>query len=98
MDSGRFVNVLCRDLDHNAYLILYEDVIWDRNMLYKALRLKTADRIFGCRVIVGHTPLKAPFVSDDGNLILPPGIPRGSAPWDVRRKRYLQHIIVRFVI
>ena len=51
-------------------------------MLYKALRLKTADRIFGCRVIVGHTPLKAPFVSDDGNLILPPGIPRGFAPWD----------------
>lgn len=69
MDSERFVNVPCRDLDHNAYLILYEDVIWDRNMLYKALRLKTAERIFGCRVIVGHTPLKAPFISDDGNLI-----------------------------
>ena len=27
MDSGRFVNVPCRDLDHNVYLILYEDMI-----------------------------------------------------------------------
>ena len=32
------------------------------------------------------------------SFILPPGKPRGSAPGDVRRKRYLQHIIVRFVI
>lgn len=69
VEPEKFLNIPVRDLDDDTYDILYEDVIWDRSLLYRAMSTNKSEKVYDCRVIVGHTPLKAPFVTEDGNLI-----------------------------
>ena len=69
VDSEKFIDIPVRDLDDDTHDILYEDVVWDRTHLYNAINTNKSEKAYGCRVIVGHTPLKSPFVTEDGNLI-----------------------------
>ena len=69
VDPEKFMDIPVMDLDYDTYDILYEDVVWDRSHLYGAMNTNKVEKAYGCRVIVGHTPLKVPFVTEDGNLI-----------------------------
>ena len=69
VEPEKFLDTPVRDLDDDTYDILYEDVVWDRTHLYNAMGTNKAEKAYGCRVIVGHTPLMSPFVTEDGNLI-----------------------------
>ena len=63
------IDIPVKDLDYYTYDTLYEDVVWDRSHLYNSMNTNKAEKAYGCRVIVGHTPLNTPFVTEDGNLI-----------------------------
>ena len=69
VDPEKFIDIPVRDLDYDTYDTLYEDVVWDRTHLYRAMSTNKAEKVYDYRVIVGHTPLKSPFVTEDGNLI-----------------------------